>query len=100
MRHSKGIGRLGGLALGLGIGAALAALAGNAAAASLGSAAADPFSASDLNVAISIDGMTLVQDGSATATSGTGDLAIAFGADSQAIATGGTLDSAFADGVN
>ena len=92
MRHSKGIGRFGGLALGLGIGAALAAMAGtaaaepvsppdpnvaaslDAAAASLGSGAADPFSASDLNVAISIDGMTLVHDGTATATSGTGDL--------------------------
>src|SRR5277367_4928350 len=105
----------GGLAVGLGIGAALAATAGTAAAdplspldpnvaaasvdavtGTLGTAAADPAALPDLNIAISVDGITLLQEGSATATSGTGDLAIAFGAGSDASATGGLFDTATA----
>jgi hypothetical protein len=119
MRNASGIGRLGGLAIGLGIGAALAATPGvasadpvspldaNVAAASvdgvtgtLGTAAADPAAPLDPDIAISFSGITLLQEGTATATSGTGDLAIAIGAGSEADATGGILDSAFADGTS
>jgi hypothetical protein len=104
------------LAVGLGIGATLAT-AGTASAdpvsapdpnvvasvdgvtGILGSAAVDPFSLPDPNVAISFDGMTLLQEGSATATSGTGDLAIALGANSDALADNNIFDSAFALGT-
>jgi hypothetical protein len=54
----------------------------------------------DLNIAISVDGVTLLQEGSATANSGSGDIAIAIGADTDATATGGFLDSATAIGTN
>ena len=50
------------------------------------------------NVAISVGGATLVQSGSATASSGLGDFAIAFGANSSATATGGFLNTATAFG--
>jgi hypothetical protein len=107
--------RLGGVALGLGIGAALAA-AGTAAAdpswpadpggatwldaatAAVGTAA-EPAGGTDPAIAISIDGMTLIQEGGATATSGTGDIAIAIGDLSTATATGGTGDIAVANGL-
>ncbi len=93
MRHAKAIGRLGGLAIGLGIGAALAGTAGVA--------SADPLPPFDPNdFAISIDGFTLFQTGSATATSGMGDIAIADGAHSVANATGGFGDFASADGAH
>jgi hypothetical protein len=62
----------------------------------LAAPAVDP----SLNLAISFDGMTLFQEGTASATSGTGDLAIAVGADSSATATGGLFDSAFASGTD
>ena len=60
------------------------------------------------NVAVSADGLTLLKFGSATATSGTGDLAIAVGVNSTASAVNGTgniaaafgqLDTASAGGV-
>jgi hypothetical protein len=52
----------------------------------------------DLNLAISIDGHSMVSDGSATADSGTGDIAIAYGANSTAVAEGGYGDYAVAEG--
>jgi hypothetical protein len=93
MRHAKAIGRLGGLAIGLGIGAAMAATPGVA--------SADPLPPFDpTNFAISFDGFTLFQTGTATATSGMGDFAIADGANSSAQAEGGFGDFASADGAN
>jgi hypothetical protein len=92
MRHAKGIGRLGGLAVGLGIGAAMAATPGVA--------SADPLPPFDpTNFAISFDGFTLFQTGTATATSGMGDFAIADGAGSLAVAEGGFGDFAFTNGA-
>jgi len=55
--------------------------------------------ASPFDLDISVDGFTLLDLGTgATATSGTGDIAIAFGADSTAIAEGGFGDYATATG--
>jgi hypothetical protein len=100
MLRSRGLGRLGLLAVGLGIGAALASPPGVA--------SADDFK-------ISIDGMDLfpTAGNTATATSGIGDIAIAIGNGSFANAgaagcgflecpdgTGGFFDSAFANGTN
>src|SRR5271156_3835488 len=103
MRNASGLGRLGGLAVGMGIGAALAATPGVAsadpvspldpkvAAASVdgvtgtpGAAAACPAALPDPDIAISSDGSTLLQEGPSLAMSGTGDLAIALGANSDA----------------
>ena len=58
----------------------------------------DAFPAADptLNIAISVDGVTLLQEGSASATSGSGDFAIAVGSESSATATGGIFDMASA----
>jgi hypothetical protein len=83
MRHVKRIGRLGVLAVGLGIGAAVA---------STGIASADDFQ-------ISIDGFDLfpTAGNTASAVSGTGDIAIAFGDGSDATADGGFGDFASAD---
>jgi hypothetical protein len=54
------------------------------------------------NLAISFDGMSLLQEGTATATTESGQfgLAIAYGADSTAIAEGGTGNYALADGTD
>jgi hypothetical protein len=52
------------------------------------------------NLAISLGGFSLLQSGSATATSASGGLAIAFGAHSNAIANGGILNLAAAVGGN
>ena len=110
MKHATRVGRLAGLAVGLGIGAALAATPGTA--------SADPVDANDLvgassaaasapsfdpsNLAISVDGILLYHTGSATAMSGgLGDIAIADGAGSEAIANGGAFsvgDFAYAQG--
>jgi hypothetical protein len=89
MKHAPGIGRLAGLAVGLGIGAALAATPGIA-------------SADDLDFQINIDGTNLfpTTDNSATATAGTGDIAIAFGNGASATANDGSFDAAFADGTD
>jgi hypothetical protein len=86
MRHTTRYGRLAGLAVGLGVGAALAATPGIA--------WADDFQ-------ISIDGMDLFPtiDNSATATSTMGDMAIAFGDGANAIATTGSGNLAVADGA-
>jgi hypothetical protein len=114
MSNAKGIGQLALLAVGLGIGAALAATPGIATADTtvVDTAAFDPSAliadpapaASGLDLAISIDGYTLLQDGSATAYSGTGDFAIAYGDDATASAGAtsnpGILDFAFADGTD
>jgi hypothetical protein len=117
MKHATGIGRLAGLAVGLGIGAALAATPGTALA-----DPASPIDANDVagassaavgaqpdlpsfdpsNLAISVDGITLYQTGTATATSGgLGDIAIADGAGAEAISNGGAFsvgDFAYAQG--
>ena len=109
MMNARGLGRLGILAVGLGIAAAVASTPVASA-----DPSADPFSwiagldpgdlsaaalpaASTLDLDISVDGITLLDLGTtAVATSGTGDIAIAFGADSHAIAEGGFGDYATA----
>jgi hypothetical protein len=87
MKHATRIGRIAGLAVGLGIGAALAATPGIA--------SADDFQ-------ISIDGIDLfpTAGNTATATSGMGDFAIAIGNGADASALGGPFDSAFANGTD
>jgi hypothetical protein len=119
MKIAPCFGRVGGLAIALGTGALLAAVPWSAAADPdtsglaalsdlLGPAAADP---SGLNLAISYDGMNILQMGDATANSGNDSLAIAYGAGSTAdsgtwtdAANGDTAtgsgDYAFADGAN
>jgi hypothetical protein len=110
--NARGLGRLGILAVGLGIGAAVASTPGIA---SADTPATDPFSwlagldlgeaaalpaASPFDLDISVDGFTLLDLGSgAIATSGTGDIAIAFGANSSATAEGGFGDYALATTV-
>jgi hypothetical protein len=87
MVNARGLTRLGMLAVGLGIGATVASTPGIA-------------SADSLDFQISIDGYDLLPtaDNSATATSGMGDFAIAFGNGATATAVGGTGDFAMADG--
>lgn len=111
MINTVGIGRLGLLAVGLGIGAAVAAMPPTASA----DTSTDPFSwiggldlgdlsvpapAATLDMQISIDGMDLLPTAgnTATASSGMGDIAIAIGPLSFANANDGLFDSAFADG--
>jgi hypothetical protein len=120
LKGTRAAARLGLLALGLGIGSALASMPGTAAADSssdwlsavdsflsgtVGPAASD---ASGLNLAISFDGKELIQDGTASASTGSnGDFAIAYGAGSSASAVGtdnyaavyGDNSSAMAGGV-
>lgn len=92
MKHPKRVGRLSLLTIGLGIGAAVAAAPGIA--------SADVFAPFDPNnFAISFDGITLFQIGTAHASSGLGDFAIADGAGSDASAFGGLFDFASADGA-
>ena len=108
MKESRGIARLGVLAVGLGIGAAVASSPGIASADSstdwcsdlFGASAVPIFSTSDPNLAISFDGYSLLQDGTATATSGTGDFAIASGYGAEASAFGGFGDVAEASGTD
>jgi hypothetical protein len=82
MKHASRIRRIGGLAVGLGIGAAMATIPWIA--------SADPFPPpfDPNNYAVSMDGMTLFQVGSAHASSAFGDFAIADGANSDASAIG------------
>jgi hypothetical protein len=82
MQHANRIRRIGGLAVGLGIGTAVATMPWVA--------SADPFLPpfDPNNFALSIDGMTLFQTGSAHASSGFGDFAFADGANSDASAIG------------
>jgi hypothetical protein len=108
MKHNMRIGRVGGLALGFGIGAAVSAMPWVA----FADPSVDPLSSIDLgalavpdaastptlNLAISFDGMTLFQEGTASATSGAGDFAIADGDGSYADAEGGMANFAGADG--
>jgi hypothetical protein len=112
MVNVRRLGRLGMLAVGLGIGAAVAhspvATADSSndwlpSVDSLASGAAvEAPSTSTLNLAISFDGYSLVSDGSATAYTVSGEygLAIAYGADSDAVAEGGIGDYALADGAD
>jgi hypothetical protein len=108
------------MAVGLGIGAALASIPATASADSSdwltavdsllsGSVLPAATDTSALNLAISFDGMSLFQDGSAYASSGTdGDIAIANGAGANAYAFGtdnyasvdGTDSTAVAGGIN
>jgi hypothetical protein len=111
MRNGRGIARLGMLAVGLGLGAAVAHAPIASADSStdwlssidtlLGGALPAP-ATSGLDLAISFDGYSLVSDGSAQAytTSGDYDLAIAYGANSQAEAVDGVGDTAIASGTN
>jgi hypothetical protein len=104
------IGRIGVLGVGLGIGAALASMPGIAAAdptpdpniygAVDASVLQDAFPAADpsTNIAISVDGVSLLHVGTAAAHSGSGDFAIAVGNDASASATGGVGDMASAAG--
>jgi hypothetical protein len=98
------------MAMGLGIGAALASIPGTASADSsdwltavdsfLSGAAIPAATTSGLNLAISFDGMSLFQDGSAYAYSGpSGDIAIANGAGATAYAFG-TSNYASVDGTD
>ena len=111
MVHVHGLGRLGLLAVGLGIGAAVAHSPVAAADSSsdllssvdslLGGLSVPAGTASSgLDIQISIDGTDLFSttDNSATATSGQGDIAIAIGDGANANANGGSGDFAFADG--
>jgi hypothetical protein len=86
MNQVKAIGRLSMLAVGLGLGATVAATPGVA-------------SADDMQ--ISIDGMDLfpIAGNTATATSDSGDIAIAVGNGADANATGGFGDFAYVDGA-
>jgi hypothetical protein len=106
------ISRIGILGVSLGIGAALASMPGIAAAdptpdpnifgAIDPSLLQDAFPAADptSNIAISVDGVSLLQEGTAMANSGSGDIAIAFGNDANATATGGFFDIASASGTD
>jgi trimeric autotransporter adhesin len=105
MMNARILGRMGLLA----VGAALAASPGNASADSStdwwsdllgGLSASAPAPSSELNLAISIDGIQLLQDGTATANSGTGDIAIAYGDGAVANAVGGIGDTAIAGGTD
>jgi hypothetical protein len=97
MKHARRTVRVGGLTVGLAIGATVAA--------AQWVASADPLPPFDpFNFAISVDGMTLFHDGTATAASGAGDIAIADGAGSVADAGiasfPGQFDTAFAQGID
>jgi hypothetical protein len=110
MGNVRGIARLGTLAVGLGLGAAWAHTPVASADSStdwlssidslLGGSAL-PAPSSGLDLAISFDGYSLFQDGSATADTTTGDysLAIAVGEGAGAYAYG-TEGSAYADGID
>ena len=111
MVNVRGVARLGMLAAGLGVGAAVAHSPVASADPStdwlssidsfVGSSAL-PAPSSGLDLAISFDGYSLVSEGDALAITTTGDygLAIAYGDGAYAWANGGTGDSAFADGTN
>jgi hypothetical protein len=88
MMNARDFVRFGILAAGLAVGAAVAATPGIA-------------SADGLDFQISIDGYDLLPttDNSATAVSGTGDIAIAYGVNASAEANGGTGDFAEAIGT-
>jgi hypothetical protein len=103
--NARRLGRLGMLAVGLSFGAAMASTGTASADTGIATpfswfAGVDPLSAattSPFDLDISVNGMTLLDLGSgATATSGMGDIAIAFGDGSRATAEGGFGDYALA----
>jgi hypothetical protein len=106
MANARGVARLGTLAVGLGIGLAAFATPVVAVADSstdwlndfFGGAALPAPGVPDLNLAISIGGHSLVSEGTASAASGKGDIAIAYGDGASASAEGGNGDYALADG--
>lgn len=110
MVDARRLGQLGMLAVGVGIGPMMAATPGIASAdnsqvvSSIDPSglfpAADPAQSMDFQV--SIDGMDLFSTAgnSATAVSGAGDIAIAFGPGAEAIARGGYGDFAIANGTD
>jgi hypothetical protein len=106
MANARGVARLGTLAVGLGIGLAAFATPVVAVADSstdwlndfFGGAALPAPGVPDVNLAISIDGYSLVSEGTASAASGKGDIAIAYGDGASASAEGGNGDYALADG--
>jgi hypothetical protein len=111
MVNARRIARLGTLAVGLGIGAAWAHTPVASADTStdwltsidtLLSGALPAPATSTLDLAISFDGVSLVQDGNALATTAPGEfgLAIAYGDGADAYAAGGTGDYALASGTN
>ena len=115
MVNARRLGRLGMLAVGLGMGAAVAATPGIASADSstdwlssidslLGGGALPALATppSGLDLAISFDGTSLFQSGTAHATTTPGAFGFAFadGAGANASATGGFGDYASADGTN
>src|SRR5580693_7520699 len=114
MLRSRGLGRLGLLAVGLGIGAALASTPGVASGDSstdwwssidqllggLSVPAADPAQALDMQISIGGTLLFPYVDNTAIAMAGPGDIAIAIGDNSYASAQNGVFDFAFADGTN
>ena len=114
MRCSCGPARLGLLAVGLGIGAALASTPGVASGDSsadwlssidqllggLSVSAADPAQALDMQISIGGTLLFPYVDNTAFAFAGPGDIAIAIGNNSYASAQNGVFDFALADGTN
>lgn len=109
MVNARGVARVGILAVGLGIGAATPVASADTSTdwlssidTLLGGALPASDSTSTLDYQISIDGKDLfpTTGNLATATSGTNDIAIAYGDGANASATGGTGDYALASGTN
>jgi hypothetical protein len=111
MINTRAVGRIGILAAGLSIGAALAAMPGTATADPASDwwssidgllSGASPAVTPEPNLAISFDGYSLIHEGSALANTEAGQygLAIAYGSNALANAEGGNGDFAFADGAN
>jgi hypothetical protein len=97
MTTTRAIGRIGILAVGLGIGAAIASTPG------IASADPDPFLFDFNDIAISFNGVSLFSEGTATADSGTAgefNFAFADGAGADAVATDGTGNIAEAEGTD
>jgi hypothetical protein len=114
MLRSRSLARLGLLAVGLGIGAAMASTPGVASGDSatdwlspidqllggLSAPAADPAEALDMQISIGGTLLFPYEDNTAIAMAGPGDIAIAIGDNSYASAQNGAFDFAFADGTN
>jgi hypothetical protein len=112
MTRTRGAAAGARLAVGLGIGAVVAAMPGGASADSstdwlssidqLLGGLSSPATTSSLDMQVSIDGTDLFSTAgnTATATSDSGDIAVAIGNGADANATGGFDDFAFADGAN
>ena len=107
MVNARAVGRIGVLVAGLGIAAGFASIPGTAKAdpsdwSSSVDSLAVPADTTPLDIQISINGSDLfsTSDNEASATSGQGDFAIAYGDHASATATGGTGDFAFADGTH